>query len=739
MDKLAHAHGRFELKRLAVLVALAAPLVAQAQSAEQSAAVLPQIQISAQKMNDTTEGTGSYTTGRTKTALPLSMSLRDTPQSVTVVTQQRIEDQGLTTVTDVVNNVTGVSVNQYETNRAGFTSRGFDIDNLQIDGIPTTWDQAWSSGEVTGSLAVYDRIEVVRGATGLMTGAGNPSAAINLVRKHATSKELTGSAEVGIGSWQERRAMADVSTPLTKDGSVRARVVGEYTQRDSWIDLAENKSKTAYVTVDADLTPKTLLSVGYTRQETDPKGPMWGGLPFWYTDGSLTNWDESKTSAAGWADWKTEYDNYFATLEHEFDSGWKVRATAARSDRKADSHLLYLYGVPDRATGAGMGASPGSYLTHTTQNDFGLHASGPFQLFGRKHEAAVGYQYSEQKFASDSRAADFGTQPTGVGDFNNWNGAAYPTPTWGAPTFYENSVTKQEAVYGVARFSITDPLKLIVGARVSNYEKAGHGQYTPEYRLKNDHEVTPYAGAVYDLNETYSAYASYTEIFQPQNYKDFGGATLDPITGKNMETGIKGEFFDGRLNVSAAIFKIKQDNLAQAAGPLVDRDGPAGPLLPEPYYVGVDGATSKGIEFEVSGELAKGWNVTAGYTNFKAEDAKGDTFNSIYPRKLLRVYTTYRLPGELSKLTVGGGVNWEGRTNTLDPNAPPANTSHGLIEQDSFSLVNLMARYEFSKQLSAQVNVNNAFDKKHFGMFAAYGAITYAAPRQATLTLKYRF
>jgi outer membrane receptor for ferric coprogen and ferric-rhodotorulic acid len=287
----------------------------------------------------------------------------------------------------------------------------------------------------------------------------------------------------------------------------------------------------------------------------------------------------------------------------------------------------------------------------------------------------------------------------------------------------------------VARFSITDPLKLIVGARMTDYTKTGHGLWTPAYEVKNDHEVTPYAGLVYDINDTWSGYGSYTEIFQPQNLKDFGGATLDPITGKSAETGIKGEFFDGRLNVSAAIFKIKQDNLGQAGG-LVDRDG-SGPLAPEAYYVGSKGATSKGFEVELSGELAKGWNATAGYTNFKAEDAGGAEFNSVYPRKLLRVYTTYKLPGELNKVTLGGGVNWEGRTYTVDPNAPAS--TNGRIEQEAYSLVNLMARYEISRNLSAQFNVNNALDKKHFGMFAAYGAITYAAPRSASLLLKYRF
>ena len=140
MNTHARAPQRLKLNKLALCVGVAIPLLAQAQIADQNNTVLPQVEVTADKVGDTTEGTGSYTTGRTRTALPLGLSLRDTPQSVSVVTQQRIEDQGLVSITDVINNVTGVSVNQYETNRAGFTARGFDITNLQIDGIPTTWE-----------------------------------------------------------------------------------------------------------------------------------------------------------------------------------------------------------------------------------------------------------------------------------------------------------------------------------------------------------------------------------------------------------------------------------------------------------------------------------------------------------------------------------------------------------------------------------------------------------------------
>ncbi|MRW87811.1 TonB-dependent siderophore receptor [Pseudoduganella sp. FT26W] len=718
---------QFKMKRLAVLVGLALPLLAQAQAGgDDGAAVMPTVQVSSQKLGDT-----SYTVGKAKGGTPLDMALRDTPQSVTVVTQQRIEDQGLQTVTDVVNNVVGISVNQYETNRAGFTARGFDVDNLQIDGVPTTWEQSWSSGEVASSLAIYDRVEVVRGATGLMTGAGNPSAAINLVRKRATAKELTGSAEIGVGNWSARRAQVDVSTALNQSGSVRGRVVGEYTDADSWVSLLSNKSKTIYATVEADLTPATVLDVGFSRQENDVKAPMWGGLSYWYTNGNLTNWDVSKTAAASWTRWNTSYNNGFATIQHTLDNGWKLDASVTRGNRKGDSQLLYLYGYPDATTGAGMFPFGGAYLTRTEQTNANLQASGPFQLFGRKHEAAFGYMYSKAEFTSDRR-------PEGAladtGNYNNWNGAIYPEPTWGPATFYEQSTTRQDAVYGVARFSLADPLKLIVGARVTNYKKTGQVVGSDAYEVKNDNELTPYAGLVYDINNTYSAYASYTSIFQPQNYKDFGGKTLDPVRGKAAEAGVKGEFLDGRVNASLAVFHIKQDNLAQEAGTVQHNGG-----LPEAYYVGVDGATSRGVELELNGELARGWNASAGYSIFRAKDADGADFNSIYPRKLFRVFTTYNLPGELSKLTIGGGVNYEGRTYTVDPGAPNFAVNHGVINQDGFTLLNLMARYDISKNLSAQLNVNNVTDKTHFGMFAAYGAITYAAPRTTSLSLKYKF
>ena len=716
----------FRLKTIPLLLAIAIPAFSQAQENGKEI-VLPTVSVSDQGLGETTEGTGSYTTGRTHTATPLSMSPRETPQSVSVVTQQRIEDQGFTNITDLLNNVTGVSVHQYETHRAQFTSRGFDVNTLMIDGIPSTWDQQWSSGEIMTGLSIYDRVEVVRGSTGLTTGAGDPSAAINLVRKRASSKEFTGTVEAGIGSWNEKRLMADVSTPLNEAKTLRARLVGDYADSDSWVDNLTNKHQTLFATVEADLTPNTLLSAGVSRQENSPTGSMWGGLPVWYSDGTRTDWDRSKTTAADWVKYDFVYENYFASLEHQFDSGWKVKASYNYGEKEADSYLLYLYNAPDRMTGSGMYAWPGSYLVNTTQEDFGLQANGPFKLFGRTHELAVGYVHSKKDFTSDSRAGGFGS----VADFNSWDGTAYPEPAWGALTYYGEGSTTQEAVYSAARFSVTDPLKLIVGVRLTNYEQSGATLYDPAYTMKFTSQVTPYAGVVYDINETYSAYASYTDIFQPQQVRDINSDYLDPILGKSTEIGLKGSFFGDRLNTSAAVFEIVQDNLAQSTGQII-----AGTTPPETAYKASEGATSRGFEFDVSGEVLPGWNVSAGYTQFKATDADGEDVNTIYPRKLLRLFTTYRLHGDFAGLTLGGGVNWQGKTYT-DATNPLGNVER--IEQDAYSVVNLMARYDFTKQLYAQLNINNVFDEEYFAMFDAYDQMTYGAPRSASLKMTYKF
>ena len=173
---------------------------------------------------------------RTSAGTRFDLAPREIPQSVSIISHQRIEDQKLDDIIDVLANTTGVTSTQSDSERTEFYARGFYIDAYQFDGLPTQMVQNWSYGDSGLDLALYDRVEVVRGATGLLSGAGNPSASVNLIRKHADSAELTGSVSVNVGSWGRTRTTVDVGSALNASGSVRGRVIGSYLDTDGQMD-----------------------------------------------------------------------------------------------------------------------------------------------------------------------------------------------------------------------------------------------------------------------------------------------------------------------------------------------------------------------------------------------------------------------------------------------------------------------------------------------------------------------
>jgi len=459
--------------------------------------------VNAAAQQDVTDYSVPVTSAGTK----MPLTLRDIPQSVSIVSKQRMQDQGLQTVGEVLNNTVGVSASNIDSDRSNYYSRGFLINNYLFDGVPTVVTDVWDLGDARSDTAIYDRVEVIRGANSLALGSGNPSASINMVRKHADSKVLTGSLSAETGSWDKQRYVGDITVPLNESGTVRARAIGGYQENDTWLDRYHARKKFLTTVVDADLTDSTQLSLGWDYQSSSSEDPSWGGIPTFFSNGERTNFDRSFNSGADWTYSDKESNKFFATLTQKFDSGWQAQVSGSHTRTNFDTRLMYADGYPDKTTGTGSVLYSGWNKGRRTTDSADLYANGPFDLFGRTHQLMVGGSYSKQENTFFNSVSDL----TGVniGDYRNWNGNV-TEGTWSPWTNSLADTIRQKSVYTAARFSLTDPLSLLVGARYTDWSANGTSG------SNNSDKVAPYAGLTYDINDTYSVYASYTSIFQPQ-------------------------------------------------------------------------------------------------------------------------------------------------------------------------------------------------------------------------------
>ena len=668
-----------------------------------------------------------YSVKTTTSGTKMLLVPRDIPQSVSIISEQRMKDQKLESLGDVLKNTTGVTESVADSDRSTFYSRGFMIDNYMVDGIPTLFEARWNLGDALTDTAMYQQIEVVRGASGLMTGTGNPSAAVNMVRKHADSREFETEVSAEYGSWNKQRYVADMSTPLTDNGNIRGRMVAGYQDNDSWIDRYNQKKKFFYGVLDADLTEATSFSVGYDYQETNVNNPTWGGIPRWYTDGSKTNPDRSYSTAPEWAYNDKESQRTFFTLKQKLGNDWQLTVNGTHTEMDLESKQMYLDGLVDKSTGlmvspygafypfvGGTGYNTGKRKVDALDT----FANGSYELFGRQHELMIGTNYTKQKntyYSSWENVSD-----TQLGNFNDYDGD-FPETNWSPLSLAQQDTVHQKSAYMATRITLADPLHMIVGARYTKYNL-----HTLTQNLEKNN-TSPYAGVVFDINEDWSTYASYTSVFNPQTQRDVQGNYLTPITGNNYEAGVKSDWMNSRLTSSLAVFRIEQDNLAQSTGTVIP--GSNG----ETAYREADGTVSKGVEFEINGALTDDWQMTFGATRYVAEDSDGNAVNPNLPRTSAKLFTSYRIP-TLRALTVGGGVNWQDHVWSDVP--VPGGTFRA--EQGSFALVDLFARYQVTQAFSVQANIDNLFDETYDTNIESR-SIVYGAPRNYSVSANYAF
>ncbi|MDM1021462.1 TonB-dependent siderophore receptor [Acinetobacter sp. VNK23] len=669
-----------------------------------------------------------YTVKKTKAVTKLDLSLKETPQSVTVFTAQQIDDQNLTSTNDVLAQTAGVTMVQYGQVGAGYNtyySRGFAITNVQRDGIPTT-TASFGGSDMFGleDSAIYDRIEVTKGSTGLTSGSGNPSASINYVRKRPTA-DLQGAVKVQGGSWGNYRSQIDVSGGLNQDNSIRGRTVAAYEQGGSQQDRYHRQNAVIYGAVDFDLTDKTTLTTALTAQQVKIDGATAHGFPFITHDGQeQTTFGRDDNPAANFTFSDTEKLNLFLGVEHQFNDNWQ--ATANYAFTKASNKREYgvagsggiAYGKEIPVSAPVNKLQPGQMLVTSGRfestpdvHSLDVYASGKFQALGHEHDVSFGLN----GYTIKSDDPSYGRYYVAA-SIAGWNGNS-PRPDMKVTG--RTIVDEQQiGAFAAAKLQLLDPLKLVVGGRLSNWERS-----VTKNEQKQNGVFTPYAGLIFDITDNLSAYTSYTTIFNPSSRQDIKGDYLDPEEGNSFEAGLKADFYDGRLNTSAAYFSMQQDNYAIADGKNLTPNGGQA-------YIAVDGAEVKGYELSIGGEILPNWNVQGGYTHTDAKDQTGNTLNSILPEDTFKLFTTYKW----DKLTVGGGVNWQSEIYDA-ASAKTGGLASKLNRQESYYLVNLMGRYQVTNDVALGLNVNNLLDKE----YKANAINTWGMARNVTASLNFKF
>lgn len=691
--------------------------------------------ISAQALDATTEGSHSYTS-KAVTLGKGTHTLKEIPQSITVMTRKQMDDQNLVSLKDAVNQTTGIVGLQGVGQGMILSSRGFQIDDWQYDGVPILRNNYSLGNWATQDLIFFDRLEIMRGAAGLLQGTGSPGGAVNLVRKrgqHAPTVTLTGKA----GSWDHYGLQLDAGGPLNQAGNIRGRVVIDEDQSNSFVDHAWSKTHSLYGALDVDLSEDTTLGLAVSQSNGESRGNI-RGLPR-YADGSMPDVSRSTYTGARWNRSEIDVTTYYTDLEHRFNDDWafKVGAVYMTEDNQAKNQRVQRGGglLPD-----GSGVQYADFVTdfQSTKSGLDMNLIGKFEALSMEQEVMLGGNFSQLE-TDDRYARTFNSTSDSIFDLNNNRpDISYESliNSPGGRGVLSNYDIRQKGVYGTWRVKPIDDLTLVLGSRVSWYDfsyksrtedSAGITPYTANTGTETG-VVTPYGGIIYDLSREWAVYASYTDVFQPQTEVDSSGSVLKPIVGTNYEVGLKGELMDGRVNTSLAVFRYDHENRAiqDIAGGMVCEGG---------YCSAASGKVrSQGFDAEISGEVVDNLQLFAGYTynttKYLEEPGKdGVVFSSWTPKHMLRVWGNYQLTGDWSRVSTGLGFTTQ---------------SHTLVYQEKtdvpgYTVWNARVGYQLTPEIALALNANNLFDKTY--ITPAYNQLdgnnNFGDPRNLMFNVKY--
>ncbi|MEE3914846.1 TonB-dependent receptor [Pseudomonas viridiflava] len=698
---------------LCVIQAISQSAWADQVTANNSSIELQNIDIQSATDIETAQGpVQGYRATRSVSATRTDTSLHETPQSISVVTREAVEDIGATRLQDALDYAGGVG----RANNFGgqglttFTVRGFTTGEFYRNGFPV--NRGYPN---MPDASTIERLEVLRGPATTLYGRGDPGGTFNVV-----SKQPLAERSVTLGSQLNdqgmKRGTLDASGPLDDDGrfTYRLNVVGE--GGDTFRDHVETERY--------GVTPVLAWQVDDATRITFEGDFMRNNAPL---DRGLTRYPAQTRTASrdtffGEKDvGKLHNDNNMAQIrfDHDLNADWKLGGGIQMLDGSLKGDAIEANGLA--ADGRTLGRNFNYRKLEWTDRDVQLNVTGHFATAGVDHTLLAGVEYEDYDYKSIIRRSSGAVNAYTIDIFDPVYGQARPALTRTTTNDKEN--LKTYAAFVQDQVALTERMKLLAGVRFERFEHDYDTFGVGVPFTNSDNAVTPRLGLTYDLTDTVAVYANTARSFKPNTGASRLGGGFKAEEGKSYEVGVKWEALDRQLSVDAALYQIEKQNV----------------LTTDPvdstFSVAAGEVRSRGLDLNVVGNLTPEWRVMGSYAYVDAEVTKDNTLRSgtrllNIPEQTFSLLNVYEFQdGALRGLGLGAGGRY------VDQRA--GQTANTAFSMDSYTVFDLLAFYKVNEHVKLNLDVKNVFDKEYeegaFGNVYAYPG----APRTVQVGIAY--
>jgi TonB-dependent siderophore receptor len=673
----------------------------------------------------------------------LPLTIRETPQSISVITREALDDRQVFNLQQALELSAGVTQFSGTGPFAGQPAFGFNQTTIRGMAIDDQYDFR-DDGFVSGSyfalpdLAIYDHLEVVKGANSVLYGRGSVGGLINRVRKKPLAASRT-EMEVSAGSFDTYRADFDVTGPMFESKTVRGRLVAAYEDSGSFVRGVGTERVVLAPSVEVDVTASTRLllqalhqaediipNTGVPLRKTDPNNPQSN-----YRALDISRRKYLGTPTGDPYQWTI--DSLTAQLEQDLGDRWLASLRLSQSNLDTPNHAdAYVYSFNEGVT---EGSTRGDTLVQSSDFEIDrdifsaeLQLNGRIDLRGREVKLGFGADFNENQYSRRGMYSDY--VPANVYD------DSFPDP--GPPLNpggTSSGKPKSEGVYAQAQVPLTDRLKALLGVR---YDKVHlntvpyhtTGEPGPDALKENVDDVTGRVGLTFDLNQNITLYTVYAQSFSPELFAtDINGELLEPETGEVFEVGTKTEWFDRRLGLTTAIYRIDRDNV-----PVSVPRNPAEPNGPT-YSIPSGLQRSEGFEIEANGRPMKGWDISLAFNTVDSEfKDKRDPFYGHQPGGAadwqVGLYSAYEIQTGPAKGLGFGGTYYE--------IADRGVSAFQLGTIPGYKRIDAHAFYKGFRNVEINLLIRNVTDEKYIEGADRPGAIAFfGSPTAALLSVKY--